>query len=62
MNEQQVEPRIAEPQVNERLWQEWQWKNRERDKIRARNKLRFLKVLLAVVFVAALVQSYLERR
>ena len=64
MNEQQVESRLAEPepQVSERLWQEWQFRNRERDKRGARNRLRFLKVLLAVVFLVAVVQSYFLRR
>ncbi len=64
MNELQAEPRIveAEAQLSGRLWQQWQWKNRERDRIGARNRLRFLKVLLAVVFLVALVQSYILRR
>ena len=63
MNEQRIEPRPAEPQpqLSERLWQEWQWKNRERDRIGARNRRRFLAILLAAVFVAALVENYIVR-
>jgi len=64
MNEQTVEPRPAEPQlqVSERLWQEWQWRNRERDRIGAINRLRFLKVLLALVFLVAVVQNFIMRK
>lgn len=60
MNPQQIDPRLAdpEPQLSERLWQEWLSKNRERDRVRARNMRRLLKVVLALVVIVAVIRNY----
>ena len=50
----------ATPQINERIWQAWIWKNRELDKAGARKRLRFLQCVLAVVIVGAAIQSYMR--
>lgn len=50
----------ATPQINERLWQAWIWKNRELDKAGARKRLRFFYCVLAVVVVGAAIQSYMR--
>jgi hypothetical protein len=55
MNEQ-LEP----PQINERLWQKWIWKNREMDKADARKRLRFFQVLLVVTIGAVVVQNFMK--
>ena len=51
---------IPNPEINQRLWQEWIYKNRERDKAAAKNRLRFFKVLLLVAFAAAVTQQFLK--
>lgn len=48
------------PELNQRLWQIWMNKNRELDKAAARNRLRFLKVVLAVAFAVAVSQQFLK--
>jgi hypothetical protein len=48
------------PAVNERLWQAWVYKNRQRDKAGARRRLRFLKVVLMVTFAAAIIQQMIK--
>jgi hypothetical protein len=48
------------PQLNERLWQQWVCKNRELDKAGARNRLRFFQVVLVMVFAAAVLQSLVK--
>ena len=50
----------ATPQINERLWQTWIWKNRELDKAGARKRLRFFQCVLVVVVVGAAIQSYMR--
>ena len=50
----------ATPQINERLWQAWIWKNRELDKAGARKRLRFFQCVLAVVIAGALIQNYVR--
>lgn len=47
------------PQINERLWQAWEVKNRELDRRSAARRLRFLKAVLAVVVAGAALYSYL---
>ena len=63
MNPQQVEPTHAgeNPPINERLWQAWLWKGRELDRLGARNRLRFLQLLLGVLAVVAVVQNLLAQ-
>jgi hypothetical protein len=48
------------PQLNERLWQQWVWKNRQLDKAGARNRLRFFQIVLVLVFVAAVLQNLMK--
>ena len=48
------------PQVNERLWQKWIWKNRELDKAGARKRLRFFQILLLLAVTAAVLQSFMK--
>ena len=62
MNEQPIAPKAAleNPQINERLWQKWIWKNRELDKAGARKRLRFLQVVLVVAVAAAVLQSFMK--
>jgi hypothetical protein len=48
------------PQINERLWQQWLHKNHELDKAGARNRLRFLKVVLVMVFAVAALQNLMK--
>lgn len=45
------------PQLSDRAWQAWQWKNRQRDKVAAARRLKFLKLVLGLAVVAALVQG-----
>ena len=54
-------PAIVEttPQINERLWQAWVVKNRELDRRGAARRLRFLKVVVAVVLAGVVIYSYL---
>jgi hypothetical protein len=53
---------IAEPtrQINERLWQAWVVKNRELDRQSAVRRLRFLKVVVAVVLAGVGLYRYLS--
>jgi len=55
MNEQ-----LENPQVNERLWQKWIWKNHELDKAGARKRLRFFQILLMVAIGAAVAQNFMK--
>jgi hypothetical protein len=48
------------PELNERLWQKWIWTNKERDKAGARKRLRFLQIVLAMAFAAAVLQSVMK--
>ena len=48
------------PQVNERLWQKWIWKNRELDKAGARKRVRFLQIVLVTVVAAAALQTFMK--
>ena len=48
------------PQINERLWQAWIWRNRELDKAWARKRLRFFQVVLAVVLMGAVLQNFIK--
>jgi hypothetical protein len=48
------------PELNQRLWQAWLHKNRELDKTAAKNRMKFFKVMLAVVFVAAVSQQFVK--
>jgi hypothetical protein len=48
---------LPNPEVNERLWQAWTYKNRQLDKASAKNRLRFLQLLLLVAAVAVGVQQ-----
>jgi hypothetical protein len=48
------------PQINERLWQKWIWKNRELDKADARKRLRFFQILLVLTVGAVVVQNYMK--
>jgi hypothetical protein len=50
---------MNDPQLNEKLWQKWLWKNRELDKAAARNRLRFLQIVLGVVFAGAVLRNYM---
>jgi len=54
-------PAIVEPtpQVNERLWQTWVVKNRESDMRNSARRLRFLKVVVAVVLGGIAVYKYM---
>ena len=54
-------PEIVEPTrlINERLWQAWVVKNRELDRQGAVRRLRFLKVVVAVVLAGGLLYRYL---
>jgi hypothetical protein len=57
----QPEQRQTEtPAVNERVWQAWVYKNRQRDKAGARRRLRFLQVVLMVTFAAAIFQQLIK--
>jgi hypothetical protein len=47
------------PQINERLWQAWVVKNRELDRRSAARRLRFLKVVVAVVLAGVGLYRYL---
>jgi len=60
MNPHQIEPTPASenPQINERLWQAWLWKGRELDRLGARNRLRFLQLLLGIAAVVAVFQNF----
>ena len=58
-NQQKVEPQAGDsPQVNERLWQAWLWKNRESDRIGVARRLKGLQIVLALLVVAAIIQSF----
>lgn len=50
-------PTVPNPEVNERLWQAWIYKNRQLDKVSAKNRLRFLQLLLIVAVVAVGIQQ-----
>jgi hypothetical protein len=47
------------PQLNERLWQTWVVKNRELDRRGAARRLRFLKIVVAVVLAGVALHRYL---
>jgi hypothetical protein len=51
---------IETPLVNERLWQAWQLKNRELDRLSALRTKRFLAVALALAFASALLWDFLR--
>jgi hypothetical protein len=48
------------PQLNERLWQAWVCKNRERDRAGAIKRWRILKVVVAIGVFVAIVQSLIR--
>ena len=48
------------PQIDERLWQAWVVKNREMDRQGAVRRLRFLKVVVAVVLAGVVLYRYLS--
>lgn len=58
----QIEPQNADdnPKLNERLWQTWIWKNRERDRAAAVRRRRVFQVALGVVVVAAVVENLIR--
>ena len=51
---------VPNPEINQRLWQAWIYKNRELDKAAAKNRMRLFKVLLLVAFAAAVTQQFLK--
>jgi len=50
----------ANPEVNERLWQAWVYKNRQLDKAGARRRRQFLLIGLVLTFAAAVFQQLIK--
>ena len=58
----QIQPQHTGENVklNERLWQAWVCKNRELDKAAVRKRWRLLQVVLGIVVLGAIVQSFIR--
>ncbi len=60
MHSKQIEPKQSEEkiEINEHLWEAWQWRNRQRDKRGERRRLRLLQAILVILVGIMFVQNF----